>query len=141
MLIKIYLSYKYNNLYFFLNFIHFTSFFFQNLLNVLWKNKIEGTPILKLEMVKRQRIHQKLDKNFVKKIRQKKLRQKNSSKKFFKKIRLKISSKKFVKNIRQKNLSKKFVKNICQKNSSKKFVKNIRQKYSSKKFVKKGTPK
>ena len=78
-------------------------------------NKIEGTPILKLGMVKDYRS---------------KILPKNLSKKL-----PKISSKKLPKNSSKhssKNLTKKIVKDICQNNSSNKFVnklvKNIRQK-------------
>ena len=68
------------------------------------KNKIKGTPILKLAMVKRLQVKKNLPKiKLRQKIRQN-IRQKNSSKTFVKK---------FVKNIRQKNRQKnrqKFVK-------------------------------
>ena len=59
------------------------------------KNNIEGTPILKLAMVKRKKIVEKI-----------KIRRKYSSKKKFVekiKIRLKNSSKKFVEKISRKN--------------------------------------
>ena len=88
------------------------------------KNKIEGTPILKLAMglskIRQKKLCQKLCQiNIHHKIRQK-ICQKNGKKKSSKKFVIK-----FVKNILQKNSSKKFVK---------KFAKIIRQINSSKKL-------
>ena len=66
------------------------------------KNKIEGTPILKLAMVKRLKVNKNLPKKFVKNS-SKNLSKKNSSKNSSKKN----SSIKFVKKIRQKKIHQK----------------------------------
>ena len=76
------------------------------------KNKIEGTPILKLAMVKRSKIHQEnCQENSSKKIRQKILQtHRQKIRQNVKKVCQNISSKKFLKKILQINSSKKFVK-------------------------------
>ena len=89
------------------------------------KNKIEGTPILKLAMVKRSKIHQEnCQENSSKKIRQNILQtHRQNIRQNVKKVPQNISSKKFLKKILQINSSNKFAKKIPQKNSPNKFVK------------------
>ena len=106
-------------------------------------NKIKGTLILKLAMVKRLQVtnicHQNLSQKFVKKIRHKNLSQdfvtklfhKDSSQNFTKKIRHKTSLQNFV----TKSLSKKFVTKLCHKALSQNFVTKLCHKTLSQNFV------
>jgi hypothetical protein len=105
-------------------------FFFRKLGKYIFlgKNKIEGTPILKLAMVK--------------KIMGKKYSQfplKNSPKKFTQKTHRKSSHEEFTQKIHPKSSPKKFTKKVHQKSSPKKFTKKVHQKSSPKKFTKKFT--
>ena len=82
------------------------------------RNKIEGTPILKLVLVKRLKVKKIIRKS------------QNSRKNWSKKI-----VKKFHQNNSSTNSSKNFVKKLVKKTSSKQFYKKIRQRYPSLRFL------
>ena len=82
------------------------------------RNKIEGTPILKLVLVERLKVKKIIRKS------------QNSRKNWSKKI-----VKKFHQNNSSTNSSKNFVKKLVKKTSSKQFYKKIRRRYPSLRFL------